>query len=103
MRAQSCPTLWDPMDCSLLGSSVHEDSVQARMLEWIAVPSSRRSSQPRIELRSPALQADFLPSEPLEYLIKSTYWPLLSRLKLKKLSCFQMNFSLILDWKHLVV
>ena len=34
------------MDCSLPGSSVHEIH-QARILEWVAVPSSRVSSQPR--------------------------------------------------------
>ena len=44
--AQSCPTLCDPMDCSLPGSSVHGIS-QARVLEWIAISSSRGSSQPR--------------------------------------------------------
>ena len=44
--AQSCPTLWDPMDCSLLGSSVHGIS-QARILKWVAIPFSRGSSQPR--------------------------------------------------------
>ena len=33
--AQSCPTLSDPMDCSLPGSSVH-GSFQARVLEWVA-------------------------------------------------------------------
>ena len=38
--AQSCPTLWDPMDYSLPGSSVHE-IFQARVLEWVAMPSSR--------------------------------------------------------------
>ena len=43
---QSCPTLCDPMDCSPLGSSVH-GILQARILEWAAVPSSRGSSQPR--------------------------------------------------------
>ena len=37
--AQSCPTLCDPMDCSLSGSSVH-GIFQARMLEWIAISSS---------------------------------------------------------------
>ena len=42
----SCPTLCDPMDLSLLGSSVHE-ILQARILEWIAIPFSRGSSQPR--------------------------------------------------------
>ena len=36
---QSCPTLCDPMDCSLLGSSVR-GILQVRILEWIAMPSS---------------------------------------------------------------
>ena len=44
--AQSCPTLCDPMDYSSSGSSVH-GILQARMLEWIAIPFSRGSSQPR--------------------------------------------------------
>ena len=44
--AQSCLTLRDPMDCSPPGSSVH-GILQARMLEWVALPSSRGSSQPR--------------------------------------------------------
>ena len=43
---QSCPTLCSPMDCSLSGSSVH-GIFQARILEWVAMPSSRGSSQPR--------------------------------------------------------
>ena len=38
--AQSRPTLCDPMDCSLPGPSVHE-ILQARILEWVAMPSSR--------------------------------------------------------------
>ena len=61
--AQSCPTLCDPMDCSLPTSSVY-GILQARILEWIDIPFSRGSSRPRIELRSPTLQADALPSEP---------------------------------------
>ena len=44
--AQSCPTLCDPVDCSLPGSSVH-GIFQARVLEWVAISFSRRSSQPR--------------------------------------------------------
>ena len=44
--AQSCPTLCDPMDCSPPGSSVC-GILQARILEWIAMPSSKGSSQPR--------------------------------------------------------
>ena len=38
-----CLTLYDPMDCSLTGSSVHEIS-QAMILEWVAISFSRRSS-----------------------------------------------------------
>ena len=44
--AKSCLTLWDPMDCSSPGSSVH-GILQARILEWVAVSFSRRSSQTR--------------------------------------------------------
>ena len=43
---QSCPTLCDPMDCSLPGSSVH-GILQIRTLEWVAIPFSRWSSWPR--------------------------------------------------------
>ena len=43
---QSCPTLCDPMDCSPTGSSVR-GILQARILEWVSMPSSRESSQPR--------------------------------------------------------
>ena len=43
---QLCPTLCDPMDCSLPGSSVH-GILQARILEWVATPSSRESFWPR--------------------------------------------------------
>ena len=48
---QSCQTLCDPMDCSLPGSSVH-GILQARILEWVAMPCSRASSQPRMESKS---------------------------------------------------
>ena len=48
--AQSCPTLCDPMDCSLSGSSVH-GIFQARVLEWIAISFSRGSSRPRNQTR----------------------------------------------------
>ena len=43
---QSCLTLCDPMGCSPSGSSVH-GILQARILEWVAMPSSRESSQAR--------------------------------------------------------
>ena len=44
--AQSCLILCDPMDCSPPGSSVH-GILHARTLEWVAIPFSRGSSQPR--------------------------------------------------------
>ena len=44
--AQSCLTLWDPMDCNQQGSSVY-GIFQARVLEWVAISFSRGSSWPR--------------------------------------------------------
>ena len=48
--AQSCPTLCDPMDCSPPGSSAC-GIFQARILEWVAISSSRGSSWPRARTR----------------------------------------------------
>ena len=58
--AQSCPTLYDPMDCSPPGSSVHGISLE---MEWVAFPFSRGSSWHR-DWTWASLQADSLPSEP---------------------------------------
>ena len=55
---QSCPALCNPMDYTVHGI------LQARILEWVAFPFFRGSSQPRIEPRSPTLRADSLPAEP---------------------------------------
>ena len=67
--AQSSLTLCNPMD-SLPGSSVH-GLLQARILEWVAISFSQESSQSRDQTwvsgdyrRSPALQVDFLLTEP---------------------------------------
>ena len=49
---QSCPNFCDPTDCSRPGSSVH-GMLQARILEWVAMPSSRGSSRPGIKPVSP--------------------------------------------------
>ena len=43
---QSCPALCNLVDCNPSGSSVH-GILQARILEWVAMPSSKRSSLPR--------------------------------------------------------
>ena len=72
---QLCLTLCDSMDCSPLGSYVHM-ILQARILEWVAIPFTRKSSHPGTESRSPALQADSLPSEsPLGGLLASLSAP----------------------------
>ena len=63
LAAQSCPILCDPMDCSSPGSSVHGDS-PARVLQWVAIPFSRGSSQPRDWTQVSCIAADSLPSEP---------------------------------------
>ena len=60
--SQSCLTLWDTWDHISPGSSVH-GVLQARILEWVAMPSSRWASLPReekpVSLRSPALAGLF--------------------------------------------
>ena len=64
--AQLCLTLWDSMHCSLPGPSVHGIS-QARILEWVAMPFSRKSLEPGIKptsLKSPALAVGSLPLAP---------------------------------------
>ena len=53
--AQWCPTLCHPMDYTVHGI------LQARTLEWVAIPFSRGSFQQEIEAQSPALQVDSLP------------------------------------------
>ena len=53
---QTCLTLGDLMDCSLPGSSIH-GILQARILGWVAMPSSKGSSRPRIKLLSLASPA----------------------------------------------
>ena len=55
--AQLCPTLCNPMDYAVHGI------LQARILEWVAFPFSRESSQLGIEPRSPVLWVDSLPAE----------------------------------------
>ena len=65
--AQSCLTVSNPMDegaqAPLPGSSVH-GILQARNLEWVAIPFSRHLPNPQFKPGSPALQADSLSSEP---------------------------------------
>ena len=58
---QLCPPLCDPMDCTLPGSSVPWIP-QERILEWVAIPASRVSSQPRN--RTPVSTVDRFLTDP---------------------------------------
>ena len=74
--AQSCPTLCDPMDYSLPGSSVH-GILQARILEWVAVPFSRGSSQPKNRTQVSRIGNRFITlwaTKKLMSLSKSSWW-----------------------------
>ena len=62
VHAQSCPTLCDLMDSSPPDSSVHGIFL-ARILEWVAISSSRGSSQPRSQIHISRIAGRFLPSE----------------------------------------
>ena len=79
---QSCPILCDPMDCSLPGSSVH-GILQARILEWVAIPFSRGSYQPRDQTQVSCIAGRFFtiwpPGKPIcnglhSYFSKEDTW-----------------------------
>ena len=59
--AQSCPTLWDPMDCSPPGSSIH-GIFQARVLEWVAISFFRESYWPRDQTQVSCIAGRFFTS-----------------------------------------
>ena len=69
------------MDCSLPGSSVHGIS-HARILDWVATSSSRRSFWPKDQTRSPALTGSFFttepPGKPYKSLLSLCHWVALS-------------------------
>ena len=52
--AQLCPTLCNPVDCNLPGSSIH-GILQTRILEWVAISFSRGSSQFRDQNHIPCI------------------------------------------------
>ena len=83
---QSCLTLCNLMDCSPPGSSVH-GILQAKILEWVAIPFSTEFPDPGIKPRSPTLQADSLLSEPPGKLTCSL---LLLLILLSRFSCVQL-------------
>ena len=83
MRAkslQSCLTLCDPMDCSPSSSPVR-GILQARILEWVPMPSSRGSSWLRDQTWGSCIAGGFFTAEPLEkHPASFIIWPKLLRL-----------------------
>ena len=75
--AQSCQTLGDPVDCTPLGSSVH-GTLQARILQWVAILFSRGSSQPRVQTQVSCTAGRFFTiwatREALVYYSMETHW-----------------------------
>ena len=60
---QSCLTLWDPMNHRSPGSSVH-GILQARILEWVSMSSSRGSSQLRDQTHVSCIAGEFFTTKP---------------------------------------
>ena len=75
---QSCPTLCDPMDCSPPGSSLH-GILQARILELVAMSTSRGSSRPRNQTCSSCIADWFFTAEPPQKTQRYLYWHLIGR------------------------
>jgi len=78
--AQSCPTLWDPIDCNLPGSSVH-GIFQARILEWVSISFSRGYSPPRdrtqVSRTAGRLFAVWATGEPQDIVSRPQIWQVL--------------------------
>ena len=70
---QLSPTLCDPMDCSPPVSSVHR-ILQARVLEWVAVPLSKGSSRPRDRLRVSCIAGRFFTVWVTREAWQQAYW-----------------------------
>ena len=93
--AELCPTVCDPVDCSPPGSSVH-GMLQARILEWVAISSSRGSSQASI-LCLLHWQVDSLP---LSYLGNYTLKQKL-KIKIKNLKKVILKASQVTPWQRI--
>ena len=100
--APSCLTLCNSMDCSSPGSSVHE-ILQARILEWVAIPFSRDLPDPGIEPGSPTLQADSLLSEPrgkqpsTQILVSKYHFPIKETRYSRRKGWFQGYYKMSLE------
>ena len=117
---RSCPTLWNPRNCSPLGSSVHGIS-QARILEWVAISFSRGSSWSRDQthvscigrqvvypwVASEALQRIIwckMPAQVEKPLVQFSSFQLLRHVQLFATPCtpgFSVHHQLGKPWSHI--
>ena len=80
---QSCPTLWNPMDYTFHGI------LQARILEWVAIPFSRGYSQPRDQTQLPLIAGRFFTDwATMDILAYSTFGYWMCCMNICVLSCF---------------
>ena len=93
--AQLCLTLCDPIDCSLPGPSVH-GILQARILEWVAIPFSRGSPQPRGQTRVSCIAGGFFIIWAIREAPKALKWTLndwIFMTQKANLSTFKQNWG----------
>ena len=97
--AQSCPTLCDPMDYTVHGI------LQARILEWVAFPFSRGSSQPRDQTQVSCIAGRFFTDWAIgeanilyRYLQSPIYITLILNSQVKKLSLTELKLLAVSEW-----
>ena len=101
---QSCSTICNPMDCSPSGSSVH-GILQARILEWVAMPAPGDLPIPGIKpafSSSSALQADSLPTEPPGKPFSRWAHNFSFLCSLFFIYLYKGNWRVLMTWHHLV-
>ena len=98
--AQSCLTLRNPMDCSAPGSSVH-GILQARILEWVAMPFSRGSSQSKDQTQVSCIYQLIYPGSPIWYTWSSiqVLWIIIGLQGKSNSSVSNLKHYLIFCWK----
>ena len=95
--AHLCPTLCDPMGCSPPGSSVH-GILQARILEWVAMPFSRESSRPRYQTFVSCIAGRFCTIWATNEALKSVIWPCICPVLFIYNTLFSIWQKLIILW-----